>query len=48
MNGGVSGYTLNENIIHYMMLTTHLEPNVVILYVGINDVHPRWHSLLAG
>ncbi|HZU98377.1 MAG TPA: SGNH/GDSL hydrolase family protein [Planctomycetota bacterium] len=44
INGGVGGYTLNENIIHYTMLLTHLEPDVVILYEGINDVEPRWHS----
>jgi lysophospholipase L1-like esterase len=44
VNGGVPGYTLNENIIHYTMMLTHLEPDVVILYVGINDVHPRMHT----
>ncbi len=44
INGGVGGYTLNENIIHYTMLLTHLEPDVVVLYEGINDVEPRWHS----
>jgi lysophospholipase L1-like esterase len=41
INGGVGGYTLYENVIHYMTLLTHLDPDVVILFEGINDVHPR-------
>jgi lysophospholipase L1-like esterase len=44
INGGVGGYTTVENLVHYATLLTHLEPEVVILYLGINDVHPRHHS----
>ena len=44
VNGGVGGYTLVENLVHYTTLLTHLEPDVVIVYAGINDVHPRLHD----
>ena len=30
-----------ENSIHYLTLLTDLKPDVVLLYEGINDVHPR-------
>jgi lysophospholipase L1-like esterase len=41
INGGVLGYTIAENFIHYVTLLTNLQPDVVLLYTGINDVHPR-------
>jgi lysophospholipase L1-like esterase len=41
INCGVGGYTIVENIIHYMVLLRDLEPDMVILYTGINDVHAR-------
>lgn len=41
INGGVGGYTIVENIIHYIALLRHLDPDVVLLYVGINDAHAR-------
>lgn len=41
INGGVGGYNVVENTLHYLLLLEALEPDVVILYVGINDVHPR-------
>jgi lysophospholipase L1-like esterase len=44
INGGVGGYTLQENMIHYITLLTHLEPDVVLLFEGINDVHPRFYG----
>ena len=44
INGGVGGYTLAENFLHYCTLLTDLEPDVVLLYVGINDVHPRFYD----
>lgn len=42
INGGVGGYTIYENFIHYITLLTYLEPDVVIFFSGINDVHPRF------
>ena len=41
INGGVGGYTLYENVVHYLMLLTHLQPDVVLIFQGINDVNPR-------
>jgi lysophospholipase L1-like esterase len=41
INGGVGGYTILENFIHYVTLLTELEPDVVLLYEGINDVDAR-------
>lgn len=41
INGGVGGYNIVENFIHYVLMLDELEPDVVLLYVGINDVHPR-------
>ncbi len=41
INGGVPGYSTLENFIHYVILLRFLEPDLVILYEGINDVHPR-------
>jgi lysophospholipase L1-like esterase len=46
MNGGVGGYTVLENFIHYVTMLRHLKPDVVILFVGINDVSPRLFSQL--
>lgn len=47
INGGVGGYNVVENLIHYALLLDGLDPDVVILYVGINDVHPRLMGELA-
>ena len=47
VNGGVSGYNIIDNFIHYYLLLDELEPDVVVLYVGINDVHPRLTGELA-
>jgi len=47
VNGGVSGYNVIDNFIHYVLLLDDLEPDVVVLYVGINDVHPRLTGDLA-
>jgi lysophospholipase L1-like esterase len=41
INGGVGAYMVYENTIHYATLLKHLEPDVVILFEGINDVPPR-------
>jgi lysophospholipase L1-like esterase len=41
INGGVGGYTLLENFVHYVVLLRDLSPDVVLFYTGINDVHPR-------
>ena len=47
INGGVGGYNVLENAIHYWTLLSSLEPDLVLLYVGINDVHPRLFGTLA-
>ena len=47
VNGGVGGYTVVENLLHYATHLTHLDPDVVLLFVGINDVHPRLYGDLA-
>ena len=41
INGGISGYTVLENFIHYIVLLNRLSPDLVMFYTGINDVHPR-------
>jgi hypothetical protein len=41
INGGVGGYTIYENFIHYITLLTHLDPDVVLFFQSINDVNPR-------
>ena len=41
INGGVGGYTVLENFIHYATLLADLKPDLVLFYEGINDVHPR-------
>lgn len=41
INGGVGGYTVLENFIHYVTLLTNLKPDVVLFYEGINDAHAR-------
>ncbi len=41
INGGVGGYTVLENFIHYISLLGDLNPDAVLLYEGINDVPPR-------
>ncbi len=41
INGGVPGYNVLENFLHYILLLQDLDPDLVILYVGIDDVYPR-------
>ena len=41
INGGVSGYNVVDNFLHYILLLDDLEPDVVLLFVGINDGHVR-------
>jgi len=47
INGGVGGYNVVDNLIHYLLLLDALGPDVVVLYVGINDIHPRLMGTLA-
>jgi lysophospholipase L1-like esterase len=47
INGGVGGYTVLENFIHYVTLLEDLAPDVVILYEGINDVDARLFGSVA-
>ena len=46
INGGVGGYTVAENLIHYSILLSQLEPDIVLLYEGINDVDARLFGVL--
>jgi|GEM_PF-3336327 len=41
INGGVGGYNVVENMLHYVLLLQKLDPDVVVLVTGVNDVHPR-------
>jgi len=41
INGGVGGYTIYENLINYATSLNFLDADVVLLFEGINDVHPR-------
>jgi lysophospholipase L1-like esterase len=41
INGGVSGYNIIENMLHYLLLLQKLDPDIVVLVTGINDVDPR-------
>ena len=41
VNGGVGGYALVDNLLHYTLLLRELKPDLVILFTGINDVHGR-------
>ncbi len=41
INAGVNGYTSWESLINLEMRVLDLEPDLVIIYHGINDVHPR-------
>ena len=43
VNGGAGGFTIYENLVQYVTLLTYLEPDVVLFFEGINDVHPRIH-----
>jgi lysophospholipase L1-like esterase len=46
INGGIGGYTVLENSIHYMILLYNLQPDVVLLYEGLNDVDARLFNVL--
>lgn len=41
INGGVGGYNIIENQMHYQLLLGQLDPDLVLLVTGVNDVHPR-------
>jgi lysophospholipase L1-like esterase len=41
INGGVGGYNVIENLLHYELLLEDLDPDLVMIVTGINDVHPR-------
>jgi len=41
INGGVGGYSILDNLLHYTILLRELKPDLVILFTGINDVTPR-------
>lgn len=41
INGGVGGYTLYENLLHYVSHLRHLDADVLLVFTGINDVQPR-------
>ncbi len=47
INCGVGGYTLLENSIHYSTLLRNLQPDLVMLYTGLNDVHARLFGEIA-
>lgn len=47
INGGVGGYTLYENFIHYVTHLTYLQPDLVLIFTGINDVNARLFGDLA-
>jgi lysophospholipase L1-like esterase len=46
VNAGVSSYTSHESLINVALRVVDLEPDVMIVYHGINDVHARlvWPS----
>lgn len=46
INGGVGGYTVLENSLHYLVLLSDLQPDLVLLYEGINDVDARLFGVL--
>jgi len=46
INGGVGGYTVLENSLHYLILLNELQPDLVVLYEGINDVDARLFGVL--
>ncbi len=41
INGGVGGYSLYENLLHYVSHLRHLDADVLLIFAGINDVQPR-------
>jgi lysophospholipase L1-like esterase len=41
INAGVGGYSSHENLINLAFRVLDLEPDMIILYEGINDVHSR-------
>ena len=47
INAGIGGYTVLENLIHYVILLNNLQPDVVLLYEGINDVDARLFGEIA-
>lgn len=41
INAGASGWSSFESLINFELRVLELEPDLVIVYHGINDVHPR-------
>lgn len=41
VNAGVPGYTSWDTLVNYVLRVTELDPDMVIIYDGINDVSPR-------
>jgi lysophospholipase L1-like esterase len=41
INAGVSGYSSWETLISFQFRVLELDPNMIIVYHGTNDVHPR-------
>jgi lysophospholipase L1-like esterase len=41
INAGVGGYTSAESLVNFQLRVLDLKPDLVIVYHGINDIHPR-------
>lgn len=41
INGGIPGYTSWDTLVNYLLRVVELEPDLLIVYDGINDVRPR-------
>lgn len=42
INGGGGGWSSWESLLNFQLRVLELEPDVVIVYHGVNDVHPRF------
>lgn len=47
INGGVGAYNVVENMLHYILILQKLDPDIILLVTGLNDVHPRLIGKLA-
>lgn len=41
INGGIPGYTSWDTLVNYLLRVVELQPDMLIIYDGINDVRPR-------
>lgn len=41
VNGGVGGYISNEIMLSFLLKGIYIKPDMIILYLGANDVHTR-------